>query len=152
MRSDGRVSPSGRGRRALSPKAEEFCRLVAIERLPKAEAYRRAYLRPALSPAAANKAAFRLLKDDRVGAKIEQLKLMADDAAVLRKEQLMERVLDTAESADRAADKLKGYDLYAKLAGFYDASVVQVNVGVCTTFEALMHEIELSQNDGGSGA
>lgn len=55
----------------------------------------------------------------------------------------MKKVLEVVEDAERDGDRLKGLDLYSKLAGYYQpGQAVQVNVAVGTSFSAVMESVE----------
>ena len=54
-----------------------------------------------------------------------------------------EGIVDVVDDAERDGDKLKGLELYSKLAGYSQPEqAVQVNVAVGTSFSAVMESIE----------
>lgn len=83
MKRDGNKSKA-------TEKKKEFARLVVEAKLSKADAYRKAYNRKDLSTDAANKAAYRLSKDDVVVRMTDELNKQLDKSTVLTKQQRME--------------------------------------------------------------
>lgn len=96
-------------------KKKEFARLVVEAKLSKADAYRKAYNRKDLSTDAANKAAYRLSKDDVVVRIIGELNAQLDKSTVLTKQQRMEwlsRVVTTPiGDIDNTSDLCQEYSV-----------------------------------------
>ena len=92
----------------VTEKKKEFARLLVEVKMSKADAYRKAYKRKDLSNDAANKAAYRLSKDDVVLRMIDELNKQLDKSAVLTRQQRMEwlsRVVTTPiGNVDSASD------------------------------------------------
>ena len=92
----------------VTEKKKEFARLLVEVKMSKADAYRKAYKRKDLSNDAANKAAYRLSKDDVVLRMIDELNKQLDNSAVLTRQQRMEwlsRVVTTPiGNVDSASD------------------------------------------------
>ena len=92
----------------VTEKKKEFARLLVEVKMSKADAYRKAYKRKDLSNDAANKAAYRLSKDDVVLRMIDELNMQLDKSAVLTRQQRMEwlsRVVTTPiGNVDSASD------------------------------------------------
>ena len=92
----------------VTEKKKEFARLLVEVKMSNADAYRKAYKRKDLSNDAANKAAYRLSKDDVVLRMIDELNKQLDKSAVLTRQQRMEwlsRVVTTPiGNVDSASD------------------------------------------------
>lgn len=71
-------------------KKKEFARLLVEGKLSKADAYRKAYKRKDLSTDAANKAAYRLSKDDVVLGIIDELNAQLDKSVIATKQECLE--------------------------------------------------------------
>lgn len=71
-------------------KKKEFARLLVEGKLSKADAYRKAYKRKDLNADAANKAAYRLSKDDVVVQIIAELNAQLNKSAVATKQECLE--------------------------------------------------------------
>lgn len=138
----------GREMAGLTPKEEEFCRLVVCERLSKADAYRKAFNRNEMSPAAASKAANRLSKKDGILSKMDTLRAGADKRGTMSLERRMELLSSGAEGcyeAGNVKDMVKCIHELNLIEKVYDqAPTVNVAVGVqvVATFDELMHELE----------
>lgn len=121
---------------------DEYCRLRVVERAARADAFMRAFGREELDRSTASKYAWRLEQKKAVGERMAALAARLDDEALLSRADLMRRVLARAENAEKDADALRGYDLYAKLAGFAaQEATTQVNVMPCS-FAAIMAAVE----------
>lgn len=131
----------------LTPKEAEYCRLVACSRLTKAAAYKQAFLRPDMTPAAASKAASRLSKLQKIQDKINGLRQRADDDGCMT---LRERKLALSQMARESArvmavsDAVKAIHELNLIDNVYKQEpAVNVAVGVqLITFDDLMREIE----------
>lgn len=131
----------------LTPKEEEFCRLVVCERLSKSSAYRKAFKRNDMSPAAASRAASRLSKKQGILDKIDKLRQNADDVSCMT---LMERRIGLSNMARTCMESMSVREAVAciqelnRMDKVYDQQpTVNVAVGVqVMTFGDLMHELE----------
>lgn len=84
-------------------RKDEFARLV-FGGMSKAEAYRKAYCKPDMSPDAARRAANRLSHDDYVCEKLQELEANADFSAVLSKHARMVMLSEMAEKCSESND------------------------------------------------
>lgn len=126
-----------------------FCELV-VTGVTKTDAYRRVFSVSGLSDSTIRKRVSRLSQRDDIIAEMSQIKtvtinsprIIEDVPAILSRQELMCRVMEVVESAERDGDKLRGLELYGKLAGYtVPEQAVQVNVGIGSTFSSVMDAV-----------
>ena len=122
----------------------EYCRLRIGEKMARADAFIKAFSKNGMDRVQASKNASRLEKKPEIVGKMGELARRIENEAILSRQELMKRVLARAESAEKDADALRGYELYGKLAGFTAPEVAtQVNVVQCS-FASVMAAIQQS--------
>lgn len=94
-------------------------------------------------------------KRDDIQAELERLEAAVKLPVIVRealpvilsRQELMCKVLSVADNAERDGDRLKGYELYAKLAGYgQPEQAVQVNVGVGLSMSELVNKATKNAN------
>ena len=113
----------------LTDRQCEWCRLVA-RGVSKAEAYRKAFNRNDMSADAASKAAYRLSKHEGVQVFLDELRGMADVAAVLGREErmrMLSRCAVRAEEGGQLGDVVRCVAELNKMDGGYAAAEVKVS-------------------------
>ncbi len=122
----------------LTERAKEVIRRVVLRGESTKDAYAAVYGK-------CNERAYRLLKEPEAVAYMAELRGKLEQSGILEKEELMRRILETAEGEDVSVrDRLRGYEIYGKMAG-YAAPQVQVQnntqVIVATSFSAVMERV-----------
>lgn len=134
----------------LSKEELDWCALV-VTGVTRGEAVKKAFNRSDLSDAAARQKASRLSRKPEIVTELSRLRQATEQAPVLRKDlpailtrqEIMKKVLHVVDDAERDGDKLKGLELYSKLAGYSQPEQsVKVNVAVGTSFSAVMKSVE----------
>lgn len=132
----------------------EYCKQIVSGRTPK-DAYIKAFNVKDLGSDALRKRISRLSQKDEIRAEIDRLEkavktpvvLKKDLPVILSRQELMCKVLSVADNAERDGDRLKGYELYAKLAGYgQPEQAVQVNVGVGLSMSELVNKATKNAN------
>lgn len=128
---------------------KEFARLRVVDKLSKAEAYRKAYKRDDMSNAAASKAASRLSKNDELLRMIKNLNDRLDTTAIASKQECMEFLTQVIRTPIEAVgedsplaqesittrdgvrfkmpSKLDAVRELARMAGYYEPERVEVD-------------------------
>lgn len=108
----------------LTPKQEAFCKAIAYDDMGYSDAYRLAYNTEKMTDKTINEKASRLKDEDKISARIKELRAEIDTPRVMsaqkRLEWLSEQISD--EEVDINA-KLKAIDIMNKMQGAYTTKI-----------------------------
>lgn len=108
----------------LTPKQEAFCKAIAYDDMGYSDAYRLAYNTEKMTDKTINEKASRLKDEDKISARIKELRAELDTPRVMsaqkRLEWLSEQISD--EEVDINA-KLKAIDIMNKMQGAYTTKI-----------------------------
>lgn len=103
----------------LTAKQEKFCQCI-IEGMSQADAYRNAYDTKRMTDKTIYEKASRLMSDDKVRARVQELRDQVADESVMTARERLEWLTKIIKSNEETtADKLKASDQMNKMQGEY---------------------------------
>lgn len=110
----------GKGSRAmLTPKQEVFARKI-VEGMTQADAYRASFSCSRMTDKTVWEKASRLMADDKVKARVKELRDKINDEAIMSAQKRLEWLTKVIQSEEETTgDKLKAVDLMNKMSGEY---------------------------------
>jgi phage terminase small subunit len=125
----------------LTPKQEKFVQCI-IEGMNQSDAYRSAYSTKNMSDKTVWESASRLMNDNKVSARIKELREQIDKKTIMTAQERLEWLTSLIKSAEETtADKLKASDQMNKMQGEY-IQKVQANVTYEDNLKMVMSEDE----------
>ena len=122
---NGAMELASTGGVKLTSQQEHFARLIAVDGLKQSEAYRQAYnVSPDSAPETTWSHASRLAADDKVQARIAELREATQAQMTVSREKIIEELgkvafADVPTETVKASDKVNALDKISKVAGFY---------------------------------
>ena len=107
----------------LTPKQEHFAKCIAFDGMNYSDAYRAAYNTKKMSDKTVNEKASLLKDNDKVWARIEELRAEIDTPKIMSATRRAEKLSELAESDDPIV-QMKAIDLLNKMTGEYVQKVV----------------------------
>ena len=120
----------------LTAKQEKFAQAIALENMNKSDAYRSAYDTSKMSDKTINEKASILASQDKVTARISELRSEAITPKVMSAQKRREKLTDIAENSEDPNVAMKAIDLLNKMTGEY-VQKVQASV----TYEDSLREM-----------
>lgn len=116
----------------LTPKQEAFCKAIVYDGMSYSDAYRTAYNSEKMTDKTINEKASRLKDEDKISARIKELRGEIDSPRILSAQKRLEWLSKLIESEEETTtDKLRAVDLMNKMQGEYVQKVVaDVNADV----------------------
>ena len=122
----------------LTPKQEKFAQCIALEEMNQADAYRSAYPNQRMSDKTIHEKASVLANNDKVRARINELRSEAITPKVMSAQKRREKLTDIAENSEDLNMAMKAIDLLNKMTGEYVQKVeadvksaVTINIELC---------------------
>ena len=126
----------------LTAKQEKFANNIALEQMSYADAYRSAYNTKRMSDKTVHEKASRLKDEDKIRARIEELRAELVNPSIMTAQKRLEWLTDLVNSGEESTtDKLKAIDIMNKMQGEY-VQKVEANVNSDVTIN-----IELSDDE-----
>lgn len=119
----------------LTPKQEQFVQNI-IEGMSQADAYRSAYSKQKMSDKTVWEAASRLMKNDKVVARLLELRNELAKPSIMTAQERLEWLTDVINGEEDINAKLKAVDIMNKMQGEY-VTKVEGNLNVAKLEELL---------------
>lgn len=103
----------------LTAKQERFAQAIALEEMTQADAYRSAYPNQRMSDKTIHEKASILANNDKVKARIKELRDESMTPKVMSAQKRREKLTDIAENAEDPNVAMKAIDLLNKMTGEY---------------------------------
>lgn len=103
----------------LTAKQERFAQAIALEEMTQADAYRSAYPNQGMSDKTIHEKASILANNDKVKARIKELRDESMTPKVMSAQKRREKLTDIAENAEDPNVAMKAIDLLNKMTGEY---------------------------------
>ena len=128
--------------RGLTPKQEKFCNEY-FKTGNASEAYRRSYNCANMKETTISRNAFTLLENNKITAKVEELKATLEKKTIITKERVVEILASIGEGADRDSDKVAALKQICKVFGWETTtSVIEFNKNATAPMDKLMGTAE----------
>lgn len=108
----------------LTPKQEQFAKCIAFDGMNYSDAYRNAYNTKGMSDKTINEKASLLKDNDKIRARIEELRGEIDSPRIMSATRRAEKLSEYAENAEDPNVAMKAIDLLNKMTGEYIQKVV----------------------------
>ncbi len=113
----------------LTPKQEQFVQNI-IQGMSQADAYRSAYPKQKMSDKTVWEAASRLMKNDKVVARLSELRAELAKPSIMSAQERLEWLTRIIEGGNLLQDKLRAVDIMNKMTGEYVQKVEgSLNIG-----------------------
>ena len=112
----------------LTPKQDTFVKAIVFEGMNYSDAYKAAYDTKGMSAKTINEKASRLKDEDKIRARIAELRAEIDSPKIMSEIKRAEKLSEFAESGDPDT-AMKAIDLLNKMQGIY-VKKVEANVNV----------------------
>jgi phage terminase small subunit len=103
----------------LTPKQELFVKNIVFDGMNYSDAYRSAYNTNGMSDKTINEKASRLKDEDKIRARIEELRAEIDSPKIMTVTRRAEKLSEYAENAEDPNVAMKAIDLLNKMTGEY---------------------------------